>query len=274
MPDTRTARRLNRAYWDALAAVHGSDRIYDDEALVAGADTLRELESTGVREAVGAVAGLDVLHVQCHIGHDTISLARRGGRVTGVDFSPASVARARELARRCGVRIDFVEADSTALPVELHNRFDLAYATMGVVCWIADIGAWMRSVAAVLRPSGRLLLVDLHPLYQMVASGSEPLSADFPYGNDGGRSFDEDGSYADPGARLAATASVQYGHSLGELVTAAVQAGLRVERLEEHVELDHDPRGDILTREDDGRYRLRLGAEPLPLAFTLIARRP
>lgn len=273
MPDARTARRLNRAYWDSLAAVHGADRYYDDEALVAGADTLRELESAGVRESVGAVAGLDVLHVQCHIGHDTISLARRGARVTGVDFSPASLERARELARRSGARIDFVEADSTALPVELHNRFDLAYATMGVVCWIADIEAWMRSVAAVLRPSGRLLLVDLHPLFQMLES-SDPLSADFPYGNDGGRSFDEDGSYADPDARLAATESVQYGHSLGELVTAAVQAGLRVERLEEHVELDHDPRGDVLTREDDGRYRLRLGAEALPVAFTLIARRP
>jgi SAM-dependent methyltransferase len=273
MPDPRTARRLNRAYWDSLAAVHGSDRCYDDEALVAGADTLRELESAGVREAVGAVAGLDVLHVQCHIGHDTISLARRGARVTGVDFSPASLERARELARRAGVHAEFVEADSTALPVELHNRFDLAYATIGVICWIGDIEAWMRSAAAVLRPSGRLLLVDLHPLYQMLES-TDPLAADFPYGNDGGRSFDEDGSYADPSARLAATASVQYGHSLGELVTAAVHAGLRVERLDEHLELDFDPRGEVLTREDDGRFRLRRGAEALPGAFTLIARRP
>jgi SAM-dependent methyltransferase len=273
MPDARTARRLNRAYWDSLAAVHGADRYYDDEALVAGADTLRELEATGIREAVGAVAGLDVIHVQCHIGHDTISLARRGGRVIGVDFSPASLERARELARRSDARIDFVEADSTALPVELHNRFDLAYATMGVVCWIGDIEAWMRSIAAVLRPSGRLLLVDLHPLYQMLES-ADPLSADFPYGNDGGRSFDEDGSYADPAARLAATASVQYAHSLGELVNAAIGAGLRIERLEEHLDSDFDARGRFLSQEDDGRFRLRLDGEALPVEFTLIARRP
>jgi SAM-dependent methyltransferase len=273
MLDAKTARRLNRAYWDSLAAVHGSDSYYDDDALVAGADTLRGLESAGVREAVGAVAGLDVIHVQCHIGHDTISLARRGARVTGADFSPASLARARELARRAGVDIEFVEADSTALPVELHNRFDLAYATIGVVCWIGDMEAWMRSIAAVLRPGGRLLLVDLHPLLQMLAS-VDPLVADMPYDNDGGHSFDMDGSYADRDARLAATESVQYAHSLGELVTAAVQAGLRVERLEEHTALDHDPRGDVLAREDDGAFRLRLGAEALPLAFTLIARRP
>jgi SAM-dependent methyltransferase len=273
MPDPKTARRLNRAYWDSLAAVHGSDEYYDDDALVRGADTLSGLESAGVREAVGAVAGLDVLHVQCHIGHDTISLARRGGRVTGVDFSPASVTRARELARRADVQVEFVEADSTALPVELHNRFDLAYATIGVVCWIGDIEAWMRSVAAVLRPGGRLLLVDIHPIFGMLES-VDPLVADMPYSDDGGRAFDADGSYADRDARLAATESVQYAHSLGELVTAAVQAGLRVERLEEHTAIDFDPRGHELTREDDGQFRLRLGAEALPVAFTLIARRP
>jgi SAM-dependent methyltransferase len=273
MPDARIARRLNRAYWDALAAVHGADEVYDDEALVAGADTIDELAAAGVREAVGAVAGLDVVHVQCHIGHDTISLARRGGRVTGVDFSPVSLARARDLARRAAVDVDFVEADSTALPVELHNRFDLAYATMGVICWIADLEAWMRSVTAVLRPSGRLLLVDIHPLSQMFASSS-PLSIDFPYADDGGRHFDEDGSYAAPDARLASTETIQYAHSLGELVNAAVQAGLRVERLEEHLDMESDPRRDVLTREDDGRYRLRLDGEPLPVAFSLIARRP
>ena len=272
MLDERTARRLNRAYWDSLAAVHGADAVYDDEALIAGADTLDDLVATGIREAVGAVAGLDVIHVQCHIGHDTISLARRGARVTGVDFSPASLARARELARRSEVAVDFVEADSTALPVELHNRFDLAFATIGVICWIGDVEAWMRSVAAVLRPGGRLLLVDFHPLFLMFDS-VDPLVTDFPYANDGGRAFDLDGSYADPAARLAATESVQYGHSLGELDTAAVQAGLRVERLDEHLDLEQDQRR-VLMQEDDGRYRLRLGAEALPLAFTLIARRP
>src|SRR5690242_16907618 len=132
MTDLRTARRLNRAYWDSLAAVHGSDDYYDDDALVRGEDTLSAVESAGVREAVGAVAGLDVIHVQCHIGHDTISLARRGARVTGVDFSRVAVERARELARRCEVEAEFLEGDATDLPAELHGRFDLAFASVGV----------------------------------------------------------------------------------------------------------------------------------------------
>jgi SAM-dependent methyltransferase len=272
MPDARTARRINRAHWDALAAVHGQDRFYDTEALLAGADSLHEAETVGLREAVGAVAGLDVLHLQCHIGFDAISLARRGARVVGVDFSPGSLEKARALARRCEVDVEFVEAEATALPAELRNRFDLVYATIGVICWIDDITAWMRSAAAALRSGGRLLLVDVHPLHQMVAS-VDPLELDFPYAHDGPREFDEDGSYADPDASVASTRTVEYGHSLGEIVNAALTAGLRVARLDEHLDCDFDPRG-ALERGDDGRYRLRAGAEMLPVLFALIAVKP
>jgi SAM-dependent methyltransferase len=275
MPDPRTARRLNRAHWDSLAAVHGQDAYYDTEGLVAGADSLLDHETAGLREAVGAVAGLDVVHLQCHIGFDTISLARRGARVVGVDFSRAALEKAAALARRCEVDVELVEADTTALPPSLDGRFDLAYATVGVVCWIDDVGAWMRCAAATLKPGGRLLLIDVHPLLMMFDS-ADPLRLDFPYADDGGRSFDLDGSYADRDVALGATQSVEYGHSLGELVTAAIGAGLRLERLEEHLDLARDPRGDsgLLTREADGRLRLRLDGEALPLAYTLIARRP
>jgi SAM-dependent methyltransferase len=243
MPDARVARRLNRAYWDSLAVVHGSDASVDDEAVVAGRDTIADHDGAGIREAVGAVAGLDVLHVQCHIGHDTISLARRGARVTGVDFSSASLEKARQLARRSEVEADFVQADATALPPGLHNRFDLAYATFGVLVWIDDVAAWMRSIAAALRPGGRLLLVDLHPLVHMLDPTVPP-------------------------------ETIQFHHGLGEIVTAAVQAGLRIERLEEHFDVERAPRGDTAEPEDDGRFRLRVDGQLLPAAFTLVARRP
>ena len=273
MPDARTARRINRAHWDALASAHGQDAYYDSEALVAGADSLREAETAGVREAVGAVAGLDVLHLQCHIGFDSISLARRGARVVGADFSPASLEKARALARRCGVRIEFVEAEATTLPSELHNRFDLVYATIGVIGWIEDLRAWMRSATAALRGGGRLLLVDIHPLYMMLES-VDPLRLDFPYAYDGPRAFDEEGSYAGADLEVAATENVNYAHGLGEVVNAALAAGLRIERLDEHVDSDFDPRGTLLAPGDDGRYRLRVGSELLPLLFTLVAAKP
>ena len=274
MPDARTARRINRAHWDALADAHGEgDAVYDTEALIAGADTLHEAEAAGVREAVGAVAGLDVMHLQCHIGFDAISLARRGARVVGVDFSPAALEKARYLARRCEVRVDFVEADATKLPVEIHNRFDLVYATIGVLVWIDDLRAWMRSAAAALRGGGKLMLVEIHPMTGMIAS-LDPLSFDFPYAYDGPRSFDEPGSYAGLDLAVSSTETVEYGHSLGEVVNAALGAGLRIEHLEEHLEADFDPRGTLLEPGEDGRYRARVDGELLPLLFTLVAAKP
>jgi SAM-dependent methyltransferase len=258
----------NRAHWDALAAVHGQDDYYDAEGLLAGADSLTEAENA----AVGEVAGLDVLHLQCHIGFDSISLARRGARVTGADFSPASLAKARDLAGRAGVEVDFVEADATALPRALHGRFDLVYSTLGVLCWIEDLGAWMRSAHAALRPGGRLVLVEIHPLYNMVGE-REPLVLDFPYAADGPRRFDAPGSYAARDAEVAVPTEIVYAHSLGEIVTAAIEAGLRVDALREHLETDFDPRGDVLAAGEDGRYSLPVGDERLPVLFTLLATR-
>jgi SAM-dependent methyltransferase len=259
----------NRAHWDALARVHGQDAIYDTEALIAGEDLLGDVESA----AVGDVNGLDVLHLQSHIAFDSICLARRGARVTCVDFSAESLARAGHLADRCGVTLTLVEADAMALPDSLDGRFDLVYAAMGVLSWIRDLDAWFAGAFRALRPGGRFALAEFHPLFMTVAS-VEPLELDFPYAFDGGRKFDEPGSYADAAAPVDATATVEYGHSLGEIVTAAVRAGLRVDGLEEHLDAAVDGRGDVLAREADGRYRLRIGGEPLPVLFTLLAGRP
>lgn len=247
--------------------------MYDSEGLIAGRRDLREAEAAAITEVAPDLRGRDVVHIQCHIGFDTIALARRGARVTGVDFSRSSLDKAAELAERCGVEIEWVEADAAALPDSLHGRFDLAYATIGVISWIEDIGAWMRCAAATLRPGGRLVLVEIHPLYTMVVATGEPLRLDFPYAFDGPRRFDEPGSYADPDASVEATAEVVYGHSLGEVVNAAIAAGLQIDALHEHLECDLDPRG-LLTQGEDGRYRLEVSGERLPVLFTLLATRP
>lgn len=268
------ARDTNRAHWDALAAVHGAGipgGHYDLDAVIAGRG-LGDAEQAAVDAAVGSLEGLDVLHLQCHVGIDSIALARAGARVTGVDLSPGSLAAAGALAQRCGVELALVEAEATALPQSLHGRFDLVYATVGVICWIEDIGAWMRSAASALRPGGTLVLIDAHPVYQMALT-FDPLDVDFPYAFDGPHEFDNQGSYADPSADVA-TKEIVYAHSLGEIVNAALAAGLRIDALEEHLDADADPRGSVAVREADGRYRVRLGGvEPIPLLFTLRATR-
>ncbi len=279
--------RGTHEHWERLAELHGrgDDRYYDLDRLVAGGTLMGDAEQGALDAAVGTdLTGRSALHLQCHLGCDAITLARWGATVTAVDFSATALERARALAEACGVALTTIEAEATALPPSLNGRFDLVYASIGVLCWIDDLEAWMQGVARVLRPSGVLVLVELHPLWNAVDQ-RDPLRVDFPYAFDGPHRFTQSGSYANREAEVTST-TVQYGHSLGEVVTAAIDAGLRIERLEEHLSAVQDFRDDgTLVLEDDGRYRLRLGtsvddqgapwpAVPLPVLFTLIARRP
>jgi len=273
----RESVRINRAHWDALAAVHGTghDRIYDVDALVAGRNSMTNHELAAVRETVGDVDGLDVLHVQCHLGFDSVTLARAGAHVTGVDLSPASLAKAADIAERCGVDVEWVVADAMQLPATLHDRFDLAYATIGVLGWIEDLQAWMDSVAACLRPGAQLSIVELHPMFGLV-NGTDPLRL-WPTGSYGfaGPQFNEDdGSYASPTEAVRSTAKVFFAHDLGEIVTTAVRAGLTVTALTEHTSAEFDPTGWLLQKESDGAWRVRSDGVALPVLFTLLASKP
>lgn len=215
------------------------------------------------------MAGKDLLHLQCHFGLDTLSWARLGARVTGVDFSPVAIARARELAERAGLAATFVEADTQRLPATLAGRFEMVVATYGVLCWIAELDAWMRGASMALRPGGSLILVDLHPAYQTLAT-IDPLVADWPYGGGEPQVETVTGTYADAGLRLPVQQTVQYPYSLGEIVTAAAQAGLVVMQLGEHIATDIDPR-NLLHPDEDNLYRLRFGDSQLPILYSLRA---
>lgn len=279
--------RFNWDYWEQLAALHGrgADRYYDLEALIAGASLMGVEERAALALATRGrgVHGLDVLHLQCHLGCDAVTLARDGARVTGVDFSPTALERLGELARQCSVTIQTIEADSRDLPPELNASFDLVYATIGVLGWIDDLEAWMGGVRRVLRDGGTLVLVELHPLFLMIDC-LEPLTLDFPYTFDGVHHFANSGSYAQPDADVHTTTS-EYAHSLGEVVTAASNAGLTVAYLEEHTKMSANHRNlPGLSAEPDGWFRLRTGqgalaaegrasAYSLPALYTLLATR-
>lgn len=257
----------NRAYWDERAARHGQDAYYDVEGFLAGASPLREVELALLPD----VAGLDLLHLQCHFGLDTLAWARRGARVTGVDFSAVAIERARGLAARAGLAATFVQADAQRLPAELDGRFDVVFASYGVLTWIRDVDAWMAGAARALRSGGRLVLVELHPAALMFG-GLDPLVVDFPYGGAEPRHFDTPGSYADRDLPTVANDTVEHPHSLGEVVTAAITAGLVLRELREYLDSDRDDRA-MMIRGDDGRYRMPLGEQHLPVLYSLVAAR-
>jgi SAM-dependent methyltransferase len=275
----------NHEHWEALARFHGTggDSYYDLDLLRGGGTLMGDEELAALDRATGGTGleGARVLHLQCHIGCDSIALARMGAHVTSVDFSRTALDRLKVLASECGVTVETLEADATKLPDALADSFDYVYASIGVLCWIGDVDAWMQGVARSLRPGAQLVLVELHPLTTMVES-LDPLVIDFPYRFDGPHVYAGTGSYANRDADVAWT-TVQFAHSLGEVVTAAVGAGLTCTYLEEHVSGSFNT-GQFEGPEDDGRYRLRLGiglerdgvtepASPLPVLFTMLATR-
>ena len=269
-------RAANLANWESRVPIHAASQLYDLEALAADPSRLSNVMQRDAPE-LGDVAGLDVVHLQCHIGTESVSLARLGARVTAVDFSPSALAVARDLARRSGVDVRFVESELYAAPDAIgREHFDLVYTSVGVLCWLPDIRGWARVVATLLRPGGRLYLHEGHPVLWSLDDErpEELLVVRYPYfeTSDPTR-FETDVTYSDGEARLASPVTYEWNHGLGEIVQALLDSGMVLTRLVEHdsVEWQALP---WMVRGDDGRFRLPSGSDRVPLSYTLEARRP
>jgi SAM-dependent methyltransferase len=264
----------NLAWWEERAALHGDDgAFYDVDGFLAGDDALSARELGELEAAAGSLGGIDLLHVQCHLGLGTLSIARRGARVVGLDFSPTAVARASEVARRAGIDAAFRVADAQHLPDELAGRFDCVFASYGVLLWIADLAAWMRSAASALRPGGSLVLVEGHPIAMMVRSVDPPVLED-PYGGAEPQRRHRPGDYAQADAPTTVNETIEFRHDLGEVVTEAASAGLRIDALTEWFDTDAATSGDMFTEAADGRAHLILGGGRLPVEYALRASMP
>lgn len=269
--DNDDAVEANRRLWEARTPVHVASSYYDVAGFVAGRRGLHELEIA----EVGDVTGKDLLHLQCHFGLDTLSWARRGARVTGVDFSAAAVAEARRLAAECGLDARFIESDLYRLPEVLDAGFDVVFTSYGALCWLPDMARWAEVAASFVRPGGFLYIAEMHPTAMIFSDepGVETLEVGYPYWTpDRPLRFEEQGTYADHEAPIRLPEYV-WNHGLGDIVTAVIDAGLVVEFLHEHdrTVTRHLP---FLERGDDGWWRLPATMPAQPLLFSLRAHRP
>jgi SAM-dependent methyltransferase len=266
---------VNRANWDSRVPHHLQGYGLDD--LRRDPTRLSDVVRFDVAR-LGDITGRDVVHLQCHIGTDTLSLARLGARhVTGVDFSTPALAAASQLARDAGAEIDYVECEVyDALDVLGAERFDLVYTGVGALCWLPDIARWARVVAGLLRPGGRLFVREGHPV---LAALDDPrpdglLVLRYPYFETEGLHFFEERSYVEHEGVLDSPESVSFNHGLGEVVTALLDVGLTLTGLEEHTSAPWNALGAMMEDAGGGEYRLREAPERLPLTFTLQARKP
>ncbi|MDT5338510.1 MAG: hypothetical protein QOD90_4015 [Mycobacterium sp.] len=267
-------RDINLANWESRVPIHTGVDGYD----LASFDDPDHL-SPVVRydlPRLGRLDGLDVVHLQCHIGTDTVSLARLGAKsVTGLDFSPAAVAAARALTARAGADVTFVEADvHDAVDALGAGRADVVYTGIGALCWLPDIRRWAGIVASLLRPGGRLFIREGHPVLWAMSDPRQDglLVIEYPYFETGGTLFVEHDSYAGQG-EVASPESVVFNHGLGEIFTALLDAGLAITGFEEHRELSWNFFGDAMAASPDfeDEYVLVDGSDRIPLTYTLQA---
>ena len=256
----------NLAHWNEVTAHHVASPFYRTEDFRNGEIVLDPV----VRGAVGDVAGKRLLHLQCHFGLDTLSLARMGATVTGLDFSPVAIEQARALAAEAGIDATFVCADVLAPPPGL-GGFDIVFASWGAIYWIADLHAWMRVAAGALRPGGRLFLTEGHPALTMLDERAEPgapLTVKRPW--DSPEPIVDVGDLDYTGAKVAANRTEGYAHGLARILGAALDAGLAIRG---YAEGDRVPWKalDQLVKIDRDYWALPPGAPAVPLSFTLEA---
>ncbi len=268
---------VNRANWDERAPAHAASPDYGFDRFVADPTFLSGVVRFD-RPLLGDLAGLTGIHLQCHIGTDTLSLARLGARMTGLDLSPASLVEARRLAAAAGPGVDFVEADTYGAPQALHGRtFDLVYTGIGALCWLPDIDRWAGVVDDLLAPGGRLFVREGHPMMWAVDDvRTDVLALGYAYFEEPEPWDDEEpGTYVETDVEFAHNRAMSWNHGLGETVTALLSRGLELTGLVEHRSVPWDALPGRMTREPDlGEWSLTEHAERLPLSYTLQARKP
>lgn len=267
-------REVNRANWDERAPVHASSAFYGLRRFADDPHFLSEVVRFD-RPLLGDVAGLDGVHLQCHIGSDTVSLARLGARMTGLDFSTASIHEARALAVRAGNDVRFVEADVyDAVGALGGTTYDLVFTGVGALCWLPDIRRWAHVVASLLRPGGRLFLRDGHPMLMTLADPrpDELLSVEYPYFERAEPMiWDENGTYVGVDTTFAATITHEWNHGLGEIVTALLDHGLTITGLTEHDSVPWEALPGQMEQVALGEWRLADRPWRLPHSYTLQA---
>jgi SAM-dependent methyltransferase len=270
---TKRKRQLqaNRALWDEWTSVHAKSEFYDLEGFKAGKLTLKSIE----REELDDVSGKSLLHLQCHFGLDTLSWARLGAQVTGVNFSEKAVALARSLSEELGVGARLIGSDVHDLPNGLDEKFDVVFTSYGVLPWLHDLARWAQLIAHFLRDGGIFYIVEHHPCAQIFDDEHpEELRVRYPY-------FHSpeplecvvEGSYADRAANVSQLVSYQWPHSLSDLLNASLQSELRIEFLHEFPFCAYQM-FPFMERGEDGWWRLPDSQPEIPLLFSLKATKP
>ncbi|CAH1001783.1 hypothetical protein LEM8419_02689 [Neolewinella maritima] len=257
----------NRAHWNARTAAHLHSAFYDVAGWLKGEESLREIELALLPPDL---TGLRILHLQCHFGQDTLSLARRGATVTGVDLSDAAIAAAQDLARQTGLAARFICCNLYSLPDHLDEPFDLVYTSYGTIGWLPDLDRWAAIVGRYLRPGGQFVFVEFHPFVWLW--NEERTAIQYPYFSREAIVEEVSGSYTDRSETVSGT-MVSWDHPVSAVITALLDQGLQLQHFREYDYSPYDcfPNAVEVTPQ---RWHLKELAGLIPLTYSLVCLRP
>jgi SAM-dependent methyltransferase len=259
----KSQTNANRKLWDTWTKLHVESEFYDLQAFERGGTTLTKVEL----EEVGPIKGKSLLHLQSHFGLDTLSWARLGANVTGIDFSPEAVAKARELSGNLKIPARFFVADVENPATDLKEDFDVVFTSYGVLSWLNDLSSWATVIARHLKPGGFFYMVELHPVLGMLDDDGKHFK--YPYFERQAPIVSEETvSYA--GGAHSAMVCYQWSHSISEIMSVLINAGLRIEYLHEFPYCTQ-PCYPFLIESEPGRYVARYYPDLLPLMFSIKA---
>lgn len=253
----------NRLSWNNRVEAHLKSDFYDLKGFLEGKSSLKSIE-LGL---LGDISGKKILHLQCHFGQDSISLARMGAQVTGVDLSDVSIAAAESLAAATGEEVRFICCDIYALPAYLEEDFDIVFTTYGVIGWLPDLGRWAGVISRFLRPGGAFVFVEFHPVVWMFDDDFREVG--YNYFNSGAIIESESGTYADRDAPITQE-YVCWNHSMGEVVNSLIKSGLQLRHLEEY---DYSPYNCFRHTLEcaPGKFRISHLGDKIPMVFSIMA---
>lgn len=252
---------INRRLWNERTKAHLSSAFYDLPSFLAGKSSLQQIEL----ELLGDVSGASLLHLQCHFGQDTLSLARMGASVTGVDLSDEAIAAARTLSTQLNLDATFLCSDLYDLPHQVSTSFDIVFSSYGTIGWLPDLDRWARVVAGCLKPGGTFVFAEFHPVIWMF--DNELQSLQYSYFNKEAIVETEQGTYADKAAEIALT-SVGWNHSLADVLQSLLDAGLQLQQFQE---FDYSPFNIFpgMVESVPGRFQVEKLKGKLPLVYAL-----
>jgi SAM-dependent methyltransferase len=270
-----SARASNRENWEDRVPLH--EKAYaisdlDDPDYLTGI-VRTDLAALQPFLPGGTVSGLDVCHLQCHIGTDTLSLARAGAHVTGIDFSPAALESAAKLAHRLGLESTWIETDVLEARAAVEGDFDLVYTSIGTITWLPDLDRWAAQIAGLLRAGGLFYIRDGHPALYALDEHADSLQLKYPYfGNGRAQVWDDESTYVGDG-KVAHSRTYQWAHPLSDILNSLIRAGLQILRLDEDntIPWKFSPR----MVEVPGGFAWPLPERDLvPCTYTIVARKP